>query len=174
MQEKREYDLSERLLRFASMIIATTNKLPNTLPGRRVGDQLFKAGTSAGANYEEAVGAESKRDFVHKLGIAFKELRESRYWLKLICKTRMLSGAEIQETLNECDQLIRIIAKSIHTAKSIRGAYGNLADEVRKLEIGMIQTALEKTRGNRSEAARSLGLSREGLRKKIERYSINK
>lgn len=174
MQEKREYNLSERFLEFASAVIAITNKLPNTLPGRRVGDQLFKAGTSAGANYEEAVGAESRRDFVHKLGIVFKELRESRYWLKLIWKTGMLSGTEVQETLNECDELIRIIAKSIHTAKSIRGAVGHLADEVRKLEVSMIQAALEKTRGNRSEAARSLGLSREGLRKKMERYSINK
>jgi len=75
MIEKRR-DLGERLLEYGARIIKLVESLPNTVVGRRVGDQLLRSGTSAGANYEEAQGAESKDDFIHKLQIALKELRE--------------------------------------------------------------------------------------------------
>lgn len=117
MDNKREYDLSERLLSFASMIIKIVSMLPNTIAGRRIGDQLFKAGTSSGANYQEALGAESKKDFIHKLGITLKELRESMYWLKLINKTGILKHQIISQAVKENDELVRIIAASINTAK---------------------------------------------------------
>ena len=118
MKEEREYDLAERLLAFASMIIRIVSKLPNTIAGRRIGDQLFRAGTSSGANYQEALGSESKKDFIHKLGIALKELRESMYWLKLINKTGVLQDQIISQAIQENDELVRIIAKSINTARS--------------------------------------------------------
>ena len=77
-------DLDERLLDYAARVITLVESLPNTLAGRRIGDQLLRSGTSVGANYEEARGAESRADFVHKLQVALKELRESNYWLRLI------------------------------------------------------------------------------------------
>ncbi|MGD1155522.1 MAG: four helix bundle protein [Terriglobia bacterium] len=80
-------DLDERLLEYAARLIKLVESLPNTLVGRRVADQLLHSGTSAGANYEEARGAESKDDFVHKLQIALKELRESNYRLRLLVKS---------------------------------------------------------------------------------------
>lgn len=66
----RSRDLDERLLEYSARIIKLVESLPNTIAGRRIGDQLLRAGTSAGANYEEAQGAESKKDFVHKLQVS--------------------------------------------------------------------------------------------------------
>ena len=85
MQNERN-NLSERLLDYAANIIKLTIRLNRTAVGRHIGGQLVHAGTSGGANYEEACGAESRADFVHKLQIVLKELRESLYWLRLIKK----------------------------------------------------------------------------------------
>ena len=73
--------LARRFLRFAVGIIGIVNRLPKTLVGRHVGGHLLRAGTSAGANYEEACCAESRADFVHRMGVVLKELKETRYWL---------------------------------------------------------------------------------------------
>jgi len=109
--------LSDRLLDFAANVIKITEMLPNTVPGRHVGGQLVRAGTSAGSNYEEACGAESRSDFAHKMSIVLKELKESRFWLKLICRTRMLTLDQTNPIIDECEQLCAIVAKSIITAK---------------------------------------------------------
>ena len=79
--------------------------------------QLFRSGTSAGANYEEACGAESRADFIHKLQIALKELRESHYWLRLLLKSDAIQNFNIDSLIEETKQLINIIAKSLITAK---------------------------------------------------------
>lgn len=109
--------LSDRLLDFAVSVIKITEMLPNTVAGRHVGGQLVRAGTSAGSNYEEACGAESRSDFAHKMSIVLKELKESRFWLKLICRTRMLTLDQTNPIIDECEQLCAIVAKSIITAK---------------------------------------------------------
>lgn len=114
----RKYDLSARLFGFSVLVIKIVSTLPRTLAGRQIGAQLFNAGTSAGANYEEALGAESKNDFIHKLGIVLKELREAHYWCRLIQATGMLAGDLITGAIQEADELRRIIASSISTAKS--------------------------------------------------------
>src|SRR6266700_1023458 len=88
--------------------------------GRHVGGQLVRSGTSPAPNYEEACAAESRADFVHKLSICLKELRESRSWIRLILKTEMLAEHRMGELLDECRQLCNIIAKSIVTAKENR------------------------------------------------------
>ena len=88
--ERKGEDLSERLLDFAEKIIKLLNHLPNTVVGRYIKGQLIKSGTSPGANYEEACGAESRADFVHRLGIVLKELKESRFWLKLIKRAKLV------------------------------------------------------------------------------------
>ena len=77
-------ELSQRLLNFAARIGRVVDELPDTKLARHVGSQLVRCGTSPGPNYEEGCAAESRRDFIHKLSICLKELRESRYWLRLI------------------------------------------------------------------------------------------
>ena len=83
-------DISERLIEFAVRVLRLVDSLPKTLVGKHIGSQLARAATASGANYEEGRGAESRADFIHKLGIAFKEGRESRYWLKLIHRSAMI------------------------------------------------------------------------------------
>ncbi|MGZ3537658.1 MAG: four helix bundle protein [Thermodesulfobacteriota bacterium] len=114
--------LSDRLLDFAANIIKITDALPQTVAGRHIGGQLVKAGTSGGSNYEEACGAEPRSDFTHKMSIVLKELKESRFWLRLISRTKMLTSDHTEPVLNECQQLCAIIAKSILTAKRRRSS----------------------------------------------------
>ena len=85
--------------------------------GRHIAAQIVESGTSVGAHYEEARGAESKADFVHKLGVAFKECRETRYWLKVIQRAKLLSGEFPVDLLAEADALCAILGQSILTTK---------------------------------------------------------
>lgn len=110
-------DISDRLFNFAVKIIELVNMLPKNPTGKHIGGQLLRCGTSPGSNYEEARGGESRADFTHKLGIVLKELKESRYWLKLINATRMMDSTRVNPLIEECGQLCAIIAKSIITAK---------------------------------------------------------
>jgi len=110
-------DISDRLFNFAVKIIDLVNRLPKNPAGRHIAGQLLRCGTSPGSNYEEARGGESRADFTHKLGIVLKELKESRYWLKLINTTRMVDSSKVIPLIEECGQLCAIIAKSIITTK---------------------------------------------------------
>jgi len=115
----RTFDLEERLLNYASQIIRLVEDLPDTRAGNHIAGQLLRSGTSPLPNHGEAEGAESKNDFVHKLGICHKELRESRRWLKLIRRVPLLTDtAALDAALNETDELVRIFAASIHTARA--------------------------------------------------------
>ena len=107
----------ERLINFAARVGKVVDALPDTRMGRHIGSQLVRSGTSPAPNYEEACAAESRADFVHKLSICLKELRESRTWIRLIIKTEMLPEQRMGELLDECHQLCNIIAQSIVTAK---------------------------------------------------------
>ncbi len=115
--EEKANKLSERLLDYGVAIFKLTMKLDASLSGKHVAGQLFRAGTSAGANYEEACGAESRADFIHKLQIVLKELRESSFWLRLIKKSELLNDDSLDSLIEETKQLINIIAKSLITAK---------------------------------------------------------
>jgi four helix bundle protein len=115
MTERRELD--ERLLDYGARIIQLVEALPRTLVGRRIGDQLLRSATAVGANYEEAQGAESKEDFVHKLQIALKELRESLYWLRLMAKAGTLPPERLAELIDESTQLRAILSKAVATTK---------------------------------------------------------
>lgn len=94
--------------------------LPDSRLGRHIASQLVRCGTSPAPNYGEADAAESKNDFIHKLAIVFKELRECRLWIKLIIKARLLPTKRMTSLLDECEQLCRIIASSHITAKKNR------------------------------------------------------
>jgi four helix bundle protein len=109
-------ELSERLVSFAVRAGKVVDALPNTRLGRHVAGQLVGCSTSPAPNYEEACGAESRADFVHKLRICLKELRESRCWLRIITKDELLPGERLVDLLDEATQLCNIIGRSIATA----------------------------------------------------------
>ncbi len=111
-------DLALRIVEFAARIGNVVDALPDTRLGRHVAAQLIRSGTASVPNYGEACGSESRKDFVHKLGICEKELRESLRWLELTVRAGLLSQSRLSLLLDECDQLIAIIVKSIATAKS--------------------------------------------------------
>lgn len=111
--------LADRLLDFSARVGKVVDALP---PKKRlsnhIASQLVRCGTAPGSHYEEGCAAESRADFVHKLRLALKELRESRYWLRLIARSALLSQVRLTTLLDECDQLSNILAKSIITARS--------------------------------------------------------
>src|ERR1043165_3033499 len=94
-------ELAERLINFAARIGNVVDALPDTRLGRHVAGQLVRCGTSPAPNYEEACAGESRPDFIHKLKIALKELRESRYWLKLIVKSGLLANDLLADLVDE-------------------------------------------------------------------------
>jgi len=110
-------ELQERLLNFAVRTIKLLEKMDKNFVGRQIAGQLIRSASSAGANYEEACGAESRSDFVHKLQIVLKELRESAYWFRLIKKLELIPAQEVSGVSDECKELSNIIGKSILTAK---------------------------------------------------------
>ena len=118
---ERAFDLEDRLLDFAARIIRVSESMKPTPAGRHVGDQLLRSGTSPFANHGEAEGAESLNDFVHKLRICYKELRESRRWMRLAQRADLLDQPErLTPLLDEADELIRIFAASLRTAEKRR------------------------------------------------------
>jgi len=116
---KRIYDLEERLIEFSLLIIQIVELLPNTKAGNHIGGQLIRSGTSPAFNYGEAQSAESINDFIHKMKICLKELRETKISLKIIKKKPLIKLLDIIEpVLKESDELIAIFVKSINTAES--------------------------------------------------------
>lgn len=117
----RVFDLEQRLLEFASAIIDISESLPRTRAGNHVAGQLLRSGTSPYSNHGEAESAESPDDFIHKLKVCLKELRETRRWLRLIHRKAWLrTGKELTYALNEVEELIRIFVASIRTAAKNR------------------------------------------------------
>jgi four helix bundle protein len=110
-------ELSDRLWNFAARIGKVVDALPNTRLGRHVAGQLVRCGTAPGPNYDEGCAAESRADFAHKLSIVLKELKETRGWLKFNVIAELLPEIRVTPLLDEAEQLIRIVARSIVTAK---------------------------------------------------------
>jgi four helix bundle protein len=113
-------DLENRLLLFSARVGKVVDALPDTRIGRHIAGQLVRSGTSPAPNYAEACAAESKKDFIHKLGIVLKELRETRIWLRLIVLAELLPLPRLDGLIDECEQLNNIIGRSLITAKSTR------------------------------------------------------
>lgn len=111
--------LSERLLEYAASILKLEHLLCKTYAGRHIYGQLFRAGSSSGANYEESIAAESKADFIHKTQVVLKEVRESNYWLRLIKKANLINEDNIDFNflLLESFEFIKIFSSSLVTAK---------------------------------------------------------
>jgi len=110
--------LEDRLIEFAVMIVGVVEALPNSKAGNHIGNQLIRSGTSPAPNYGEARSAESRKDFIHKLKIALKELRETMVWLQIIARKSMTTRSETETAIQECNELIAIFASSTKTADS--------------------------------------------------------
>ena len=122
-QTGRPFDLEERLIAFAGRGVEVVSALPKTQVGKHLGGQLLRSGTSPMANYAEAQGAESRNDFVHKMKVCLKELRETLAWLKLIQRRRLAGGPEKMEAIvTECNELVSIFVASVNTARECRKA----------------------------------------------------
>ena len=113
-----KYDLEDRLLDFAVQIVELSEALPNTRAANHVAGQLLRSGTSPFGNHGELESAESRKDFVHKLRICLKELRETRRWLRLLARLKnQKTPATLPQCISESEELIRIFAASVRTAE---------------------------------------------------------
>ena len=118
MMKEKQFDLQDRFIDFAVRIIKLAEAIPENKAGKHIRSQVLRSGTSPAPNYGEAQSAESKADFIHKLKIALKELRETEIWLKIIIRAELIKPSEqLSPLLKETDELIAILFKSVETAK---------------------------------------------------------
>src|SRR6202790_5443269 len=116
-QSDPRFDLEDRLLEFSARIIRLADSLPNTRAANHLAGQLLRCGTSPYGNHGEVEAAESRKDFVHKLKICPKELKETRRWLRLAAKSAIVSASKMTAILSETEELIKIFSSSIRTAE---------------------------------------------------------
>jgi four helix bundle protein len=114
---QRKYDLNERLIAFASSCIDVAESLPKTVAGNHISSQLVRSSTSPALNYGEAQGAESMRDFIHKLKVCLKELRETMNNLQLILFRKWYDEIKLAMIIKENNELVAIFVASLKTAK---------------------------------------------------------
>ena len=110
-------DIEDRLIDFAVRVLNVTEALPNTKAGNHIAGQLVRSGTSPAPNYGEAQSAESRRDFIHKMKICLKELRETLIWLRIIERKELCPPERLADIIKECDELTAIFVKSVKTAE---------------------------------------------------------
>ena len=119
--EQKKYDLEERLVDFAVRVINLAERFPKSYVGIHIASQLVRCGTSPAANYGEAQSSESRSDFIHKMKLVLKELRETRVWLLIVERKALVKSAEeLMSLLVENNELISIFVKSIATAQKRR------------------------------------------------------
>ena len=118
-------DIREKLVAFAISVMDLCDRLPKTTAGMHIADRMLRSATSAAPNYAEARGAESARDFVHKLGIVLKELNESEVWIDMLVRRKMAEDQPILQIQEECKSLCRIIAASVRTTNRNLGRTGS-------------------------------------------------
>ena len=113
-----KFDLEERLIDFSVLIIEITKEMPSNYASNHLAKQLLRSGTSVSLNYGEAQSGESRRDFIHKMKVVLKELRETHICLKIIKRTSLYNNSEkVQKAEKENNELISIFVKSIETAQ---------------------------------------------------------
>lgn len=116
--DKKKFDLQERTAKFGEDIIDFVKRLPNDLVNRRLLDQIIRSGTSVGANYMEADGAESKKDFRHKIGICKKESKESMHWLRMVARANPSYGDDCRRLWQETKELTLIFSSILRSNKT--------------------------------------------------------
>jgi four helix bundle protein len=120
MADRSPTDIQQRTFEFAKRIVKLVDRLPRTLATTEIGRQMLRSGTSVGANMQEADAAESRSDFIHKVSIALKEARETRYWLALVDATILSNDSEVQALLQESTELTKILFTIIANARKNR------------------------------------------------------
>ncbi len=110
-------DIEERTFKFAVRIVKLVNAIPRTTVGAVVARQLVRAGTSIGANVEEAQGSHSKRDFAHRMNVARREAREAMYWLRLVAEAGLLEKERFEDIIGEADELVRILTAIVKRSR---------------------------------------------------------
>lgn len=115
--ETKRFDLENRLVKFACMCLDICDLLPNTKVAQNLVHQLSKSSTASALNYGEAQAAESPADFIHKMKVVLKEIRETRINLRIIKEKPIIINEIIETVLKECNELMAIFLKSIDTAK---------------------------------------------------------
>ncbi len=133
----KSYNLEQRLIDFACVVIDVGEKLPKTQTGNILGNQLIRSGTSPALNYAETLHAESQKDFAHKLKLVLKELNETKVNLMIISRKRLVSEEVIVEALAESKELVAIFKKSVTTIqnKMIRKDQSNEKFTIQKIKI---------------------------------------
>ncbi|MDI6779005.1 MAG: four helix bundle protein [Bacteroidota bacterium] len=117
-ESNKKYDLEERLIQFSLLIIDIVEMLPNTKVGNHIAGQLLRSGTSSAFNYGEAQVAESRNDFIHKMKICLKELKETYIALQIIRRKPLFNDfKKVNPCINECKELIAIFVRSVETAR---------------------------------------------------------
>lgn len=111
-------DFLDRLLDFSVSIIEICKLIPKSYTGIHIRNQLIRSGTSIGANFSEARGAESDPDFVHKMNISLKEAHESLYWLKLLERAKLVNSNNLSAIIKENDEICSILIASVKTLKN--------------------------------------------------------
>lgn len=114
--EKKNYDLQERLIEFTICCIYISERIPKTYSGIYYSGQLVRSSGSASLNYGEVQSAESRKDFIHKVKVVLKELRETNINLTIIYRKPFLQSDEVKKAIKEVDELISIFVSSINTA----------------------------------------------------------
>ena len=123
--QPRKFDLEDRLVAFSVLMLKVADALPKTYAGQHLSGQLTRSGTSPALNYGEAQSGESRRDFIHKVKICLKELRECCVCLKIIDRAELLKDHElVKEGMAECNELTAIFVASVRTAEANLRATG--------------------------------------------------
>lgn len=110
------YNLEDRTIAFSVGLIGLTEKFPRSFSGNHLAGQIVRSGTAPALNYGEAQSAESRNDFIHKMKIALKELRETYICLKMVDQLSWFAAGDLDAHIKECNELVSIFVKSIHTA----------------------------------------------------------
>jgi four helix bundle protein len=116
-QNDPRFNLEDRLLTFSARVIRLVDALPNTRAANHLAGQLLRSGTSPYGNHGEVEAAESRKDFIHKLKICLKELKETRRWLRLVARAAMVPTSKMTAILSETEELIKIFFSSIRTTE---------------------------------------------------------
>jgi len=110
-------EMKKRTKDFAKRVINLCRQLPETREGRLIGNQIFRSGTSVGANYRAACRGRSKAEFIAKLGIVLEEADETLYWLEILSETKIVKANLLKSLMKEADELVGIFVASLKTAK---------------------------------------------------------
>ena len=134
MEQKKSLSdqLEERLIEFASEIVTFSAELTGTPAGKHIALQILRSGTAPAPNYAEARGAESRADFIHKLGIVQKELNETSVWPRILLKTIPEKQEKIGAVLAENQEVCRIIGASVRTAKGTARKSGERSEPLHR------------------------------------------